>query len=306
MLTLNSISLSYDKKVLDALSFTLKQGEVIGIVGHSGVGKTSLLKIISGLQDASSGEVYLEGKRVVGPSMRLIPGHNEIQLVNQDFALDSYQTVEENVRGKILHLPTKTQNQFIDELLDLVEMTHLRTHFAHTLSGGEQQRLAIIRALAMEPKVLLLDEPFVHLDVQLRYRLISYLLELKEVRNMGIIIVSHNNEELLSLSDRIVYIKDGKVKRIASPLDFYYRYKTLEEGRMFGIVNRINNEGKMLSFRPDEYEIVTNDKSGIEVVFSRAIFMGSFFLNEFKYNQTTIVLYNKNELTNVGKISIKK
>lgn len=306
MLTLNSISLSYDKTVLDALSFTLKQGEVIGIVGHSGVGKTSLLKIISGLQDASSGEVYLEGKRVVGPSMRLIPGHNEIQLVNQDFALDSYQTVEENVRGKILHLPTKTQNQFIDELLDLVEMTHLRTHFAHTLSGGEQQRLAIIRALAMEPKVLLLDEPFVHLDVQLRYRLISYLLELKEVRNMGIIIVSHNNEELLSLSDRIVYIKDGKVKRIASPLDFYYRYKTLEEGRMFGIVNRINNEGKMLSFRPDEYEIVTNDKSGIEVVFSRAIFMGSFFLNEFKYNQTTIVLYNKNELTNVGKISIKK
>lgn len=306
MLTLNSISLSYDKKVLDALSFTLKQGEVIGIVGHSGVGKTSLLKIISGLQDASSGEVYLEGKRVVGPSMRLIPGHNEIQLVNQDFALDSYQTVEENVRGKILHLPTKTQNQFIDELLDLVEMTHLRTHFAHTLSGGEQQRLAIIRALAMEPKVLLLDEPFVHLDVQLRYRLISYLLELKEVRNMGVIIVSHNNEELLSLSDRIVYIKDGKVKRIASPLDFYYRYKTLEEGRMFGIVNRINNEGKMLSFRPDEYEIVTNDKSGIEVVFSRAIFMGSFFLNEFKYNQTTIVLYNKNELTNVGKISIKK
>jgi iron(III) transport system ATP-binding protein len=306
MLTLNSISLSYDKKVLDALSFTLKQGEVIGIVGHSGVGKTSLLKIISGLQDASSGEVYLEGKRVVGPSMRLIPGHNEIQLVNQDFALDSYQTVEENVRGKILHLPTKTQNQFIDELLDLVEMTHLRTHFAHTLSGGEQQRLAIIRALAMEPKVLLLDEPFVHLDVQLRYRLISYLLELKEVRNMGVIIVSHNNEELLSLSDRIVYIKDGKVKRIASPLDFYYRYKTLEEGRMFGIVNRINNEGKMLSFRPDEYEIVTNDKSGIEVVFSRAIFMGSFFLNEFKYNQTTIVLYNKSELTNVGRINIKK
>lgn len=307
MLSVENIYLSYDRPILNGISLSVSGGEIIGIAGNSGAGKTSLLKIIAGLADATDGMVFLDGKRVVGPSMKLIPGHPDIQLVNQDFSLDSYQTTEENIKGKILHLSQMTQYQFSEELLDLVELSHVKTRQVHTLSGGEQQRLAIARALALEPKVLLLDEPFVHLDSQLRIRLITYLIELKKVRKMAIIIVSHDSEELLSLTDKIVYLKDGKINRIAKPFDFYYRYKTVSEARMFGIVNRFKSAGKNIYFRPDEYEIDDSFSPEITVEFIRPVFMGSFYLNEFLIGKNKkIVLLHKEPLSHVKGIKISK
>lgn len=307
MLSVENIYLSHDRPLLKGIFLSVSEGEIIGIAGNSGVGKTSLLKIIAGLADADKGMVLLKGKRVTGPSMRLIPGHPEIQLVNQDFSLDSYQTTEENIKGKILHLPQVIQHGFTEELLDLVELSHVKTRQAHTLSGGEQQRLAIARALALEPGLLLLDEPFVHLDPQLRIRLITYLIELKKVRKMAIIIVSHNSEELLSLTDRIVYLKDGKISRIAKPFDFYYRYKTVSEARIFGIVNRAKLIGKTIYFRPDEYEIDASDFPEIKVEFIRPVFMGSYYLNEFLIGKNKkIVLLHKEPLNDVRGIKISK
>lgn len=307
MLSVENIHLSYTEPILKGVSFSVEAGEIIGIAGQSGAGKTSLLKLIGGLVDASEGFVYLEGKRVVGPSLRLIPGHPEIQLVNQDFNLDLYQTTEENIKGKILHLPKDIQEQFTEELLDVVELTHTKNQLAHTLSGGEQQRLAIVRALALEPKLLLLDEPFVHLDSQLRMRLISYLVELKKIRNMGVLIVSHNSEELLSLTDRIIYIKDGTIRRDAKPLDFYYRYKSVREARVFGLINRIKTNDKVIHFRPDEYEIDSSQTPVISIAFQHAIFMGSYYLNEFSTeNNKKIILLNKEPLSYVRGIKIVK
>ncbi|MBX2949169.1 MAG: ATP-binding cassette domain-containing protein [Crocinitomicaceae bacterium] len=307
MLSVNNIYLVYNQPVLNGISFSVAENEIIGIAGNSGAGKTSLLKIIAGLADATEGTVYLNNKRVVGPSMKLIPGHPDIQLVNQDFDLDIYQTTEENIKGKILHLPKTVQEQFTAELLELMELTHASSRLAHTLSGGEQQRLAIARALALEPTVLLLDEPFVHLDAQLRYRLISYLTELKRVRNMSIIIVSHNSEELLSLSDKIIYLKDGIIKRLASPFEFYYNYTTVSEARMFGLINQLTVAGKSVHFRPDEYEIDDSEHPEIPLNYSRSVFMGSYFLNEFNAGKKKkIVLLHKAQLNNVKGITINK
>jgi ABC-type multidrug transport system ATPase subunit len=307
MLSVENIYLSYDRPILNGISLSVSGGEIIGIAGNSGAGKTSFLKIIAGLIDATEGTVFLEGKRVVGPSMKLIPGHPDIQLVNQDFSLDFYQTTEENIKGKILHLPQVVQHHFTEELLDLVELSHVKTRQAHTLSGGEQQRLAIARALALEPKVLLLDEPFVHLDSQLRIRLITYLIELKKARKMAIIIVSHNSEELLSLTDKIAYLKEGGILRIAKPFEFYYRYKTVSEARMFGIINRVKVADKNTCFRPDEYEIDDSDFPEIIVEFIRPIFMGSFYLNEFLIGKNKkIVLLHKEPLNHVRGIKISR
>lgn len=307
MLSVENISLKFEKQILTNISFAVKENEIVGIAGQSGAGKTSLLKIIGGLADATDGKVFLEGKRVVGPALRLIPGHPEIQLVNQDFALDNYQTVQENIKGKILHLPKAIQDEFAEELLDLLELQHTKSRQAITLSGGEQQRLAIARALALEPKVLLLDEPFVHLDTQLRFKLINYLVALKNARKMSVIIVSHNSEELLSLSDKIVYITDGKIKRVASAHDFYYQYKTVGEGRAFGIVNRLKLDDKTIYFRPDEYTIPTNNQEGITVHFKNAVFMGSYYLNEFLVeNNKKIILLNKEPLQYVTRFNIEK
>jgi iron(III) transport system ATP-binding protein len=188
----------------------------------------------------------------------LVPGHPEIQLVNQDFKLDTFHTVEENIRECILYLPTNMRDRFVDELIGLLELNDVRTQKAHTLSGGEQQRLSIARALAREPKVLLLDEPFSHLDGRLRLKLITYLIELKQVRGTTIILVSHDGADVLSLSDRIVLMKNGMIQRVGVPRKMYYGYRTLEEARLFGHVNSVMLNGKRTYFRPDEFEAIND------------------------------------------------
>ena len=175
MLAVRSLNLAFKHTVLHDLTFEVAAGSIVGIVGPSGGGKSSLLKIIAGLLDANSGEVTWRNQRVKGPADQLVPGHPEIQLVNQDFGLDIYHTVEENVVQKMLYLPNDVRKQFSEELLDLVELTHLRSQQAIHLSGGEQQRLAIARSLAVEPEVILLDEPFAHLDAHLKVRIGNYL-----------------------------------------------------------------------------------------------------------------------------------
>ena len=209
MIQLENIGLKRDQWVLRNISFSISQGDLIGIIGSSGIGKTTLLKIISGLLDASEGTVFFDKERILGPSIKLIPGHKDIQLVHQDFGLDPYHTVEENVREKILNLHKEDQVQLVEELLGLVELNHLRDRKALVLSGGEQQRLALARALACEPRVLLLDEPTNGLDPegikQMRELIISIAQEGKTI-----IISSHILDEIQKMCSHYCILKNGK------------------------------------------------------------------------------------------------
>jgi iron(III) transport system ATP-binding protein len=237
MLVIKNIQLRFDREILSNLSFSIKSGEIVGIVGASGGGKSSLLKIIAGLLDPSSGEVRLNGEKVKGPSQKLVPGHEAIQLVNQDFGLDIYHTVLENVQQKILYLPKDVRDQFTTELLDLVDLSELINQQAITLSGGEQQRLAIARALAVEPEVLLLDEPFAHLDAHLKQKIGNYIQSLAAIRKMTCILVSHEGQDVLEWSKSILFIEKGEVKRVDSPYNFYNFPTSLYEARFFGQIN---------------------------------------------------------------------
>lgn len=310
MLHVNDIQLKFDRVILESITMHVRAGEIIGIVGKSGAGKTSLLKIIGGLLDSTSGTVFLEGEKVIGPSIKLVPGHPEIQLVNQDFQLDIYHTVEENIREKIMYLPQKERNNFVDELLNLMELELVRTQKAVTLSGGEQQRLAIARALACEPKVLLLDEPFVHLDSRLRSKIINYLLQLKAIRGMSIVLVSHDGSEVLSLCDTIYAMKNGTFSRKGKPHDFYYKPKRIEEAKMFGVINSVNLNGKRTLFRPDEYQLTDvyhENPNFLEVKFERFLFTGPLYENYFRtHNNEKIVLFSFNSMENVRSICILK
>ena len=182
MLRVEHISKSWcGKPLLNNISFEVNSGECIVIFGKSGGGKSSLLKIIAGIELPDEGSILVDGEVQVKSNEQLIPGNPIIKLVNQDFSLDLYHRVEENIRLKILHLTHAEQDELCEELLDLMELTELRHEKALTLSGGEQQRLALARALALRPRYLLLDEPFAHLDFALKTRVEQYILTKKSV-----------------------------------------------------------------------------------------------------------------------------
>lgn len=308
MLELKQISFSYNNPIFKNVCFEVGEGEIIGIVGNSGAGKTTLLKVIAGLLDATTGDVVFEGKNVTGPSQNLVPGHDEIKLVNQDFGLDLHQTVKENIRGKALYLPMKERDELVGELLDLIELSHLSDQKAILLSGGEQQRLALARALVGEPKLILLDEPFVHLDGRLRMKISNYLLQMKSIRGTSFILVSHDGGEMLSLANRIIHFSEGEISRIASPEEFYFSPKTKEEGELFGIVNSIELKGEEVLFRPVEFEISSQkEENEIEVSFLGSQFAGAHFINYFQTDKKEqIILYHTESLNNEKKIIVKK
>ena len=311
MLQVKNIGLKYEKSVLHEIDFSLEKGQTIGILGKSGAGKSSLLKIIAGHLDAQSGAVYFEGKKVKGPSMQLVPGHDDIQLVNQDFKLDDYHTVEENLKEQVLNLPNDLRTKWVGEILEVLELVELRNQKANTLSGGEKQRLAIGRAIAKEPKLLLLDEPFSHLDGRMRSKLIRYFSELKRLRKMSIILVSHDGAELLGLSDKIYYLKNGRFLRSGSPEKMYYQFKSLDEAKLFGTVNSIGKNGKRCYFRPNEFTIDLEEKTGsnelVQLRFVECIFTGVIYENYFRTEKKErVVLHSLSPMQDIHAIKVVK
>lgn len=305
MLVIKNLQLCFDREILSNLSFSIKAGDVVGIVGASGGGKSSLLKIIAGLLDPSSGEVSLNGQIVKGPSQKLVPGHDAIQLVNQDFGLDIYHTVLENVQQKILYLPADVRTVFSDELLDLVELTHLKTQKAISLSGGEQQRLAIARALAIEPDVLLLDEPFAHLDAHLKQKIGNYIQSLSTIRKMTCILVSHEGQDVLEWSKKIYFIEQGEIKRVDSPYNFYNFPASYYEARFFGQINQITLNNETVLFRPHQFTKKT--KEGVVVTVKDSRFAGVYWIHEaITSKKEKIVLYAPKPLPQKLLIDVKK
>ena len=305
MLAVSAISLAYEKPVLCDVSLSLVGSEIIGLVGKSGAGKSSLLKIMAGLIDQDNGDVLLDGKLQPKSSLRLIPGTKGIELVNQDFKLDVYHTVAENIRESILYLPNAERERRVEQMLSLFELKPLRHQKAHLLSGGEQQRLAIARAVAKKPMVLLLDEPFAHLDARLRLKLTNFLLKLKEKEGVAMVIVSHDGQEILGVSDSICILKNGRLSRKKNRIEAYYNPSSKIDALFFGPINSIVLNGKRVLFRPDEYK--QNSSGEISLSFARAVFLGSIYYNYFyTLAKEELVLISINPLNNTTAIDIDK
>lgn len=305
MLEVNNISLKFDPttSILNDISFKIKKGQIMGLVGKSGAGKSSLLNVLAGHLTPNNGEVFLNGEKLKDPRELLVPGYEKIKIVSQDYNLDPHHTVEENIREALISLAEADKNKRLKHLIRLLKLTDICKTKAIHASGGEQQRLSIARAIALKPDLLLLDEPFSNLDSQLRAKLFDHILKLRAEENMSIIIVSHEGQDVLGLSDFIYFLNKGKLSSRKKPFSAYYNLTHLSNSKLFGIVNQINYQGEQIRFRPDEYHKGT----GIDVIYENSIFLGTHYLNYFySRNNEQIILSSTEPLENLNSINIIK
>ncbi|MCP4371479.1 MAG: ATP-binding cassette domain-containing protein, partial [Deltaproteobacteria bacterium] len=201
------------------VSLVIEPGEFLCFLGPSGCGKTTLLRIITGFEQAAAGTLSYDGKIIND----VIPQKRDFGIVFQSYALFPNMTVVQNVAFglKMRNMPQKLIDERVSEILKLMGLTKWGTHYPAQLSGGQQQRVALGRAIAIEPKVLLLDEPLSALDAKIRVRLRTVIKRLQQELGITMIYVTHDQEEALSLADRVAIMKDGQIRQIGTPWEIY-------------------------------------------------------------------------------------
>ncbi|MFB2972019.1 ABC transporter ATP-binding protein [Aerosakkonema sp. BLCC-F183] len=234
----------------------IRQGEFFSILGPSGCGKTTTLRLIAGFEMPTAGEVLIQGK----PMTKVPPYRRPVNTVFQSYALFNHLSVWENIAFglRIKGLPRAAIAERVKEALKLVKMEALANRFPAQLSGGQQQRVALARALVNRPAVLLLDEPLGALDLKLRKEMQVELTNLHRDLGLTFIMVTHDQEEALSLSDRISVMHDGKIEQIGTPSEIYERPQTAFVADFIGDTNLL--KGRILSLNGSEIEVLTESK----------------------------------------------
>ena len=226
---------------LDDVSLKVETGELLALLGPSGSGKTSLLRIIAGLEQPDSGTVAFHGADATARHAR----DRQVGFVFQHYALFGHMTIFENVafglrvRPRHQRRPESAIREKVRSLLDLVQLDWLADRFPHQLSGGQRQRIALARALAVEPRVLLLDEPFGALDARVRQELRRWLRRLHDEVHVTSVFVTHDQEEALEVSDRVVVMNHGRLEQVGTPDEVYDRPATSFVYEFLGHVNRV-------------------------------------------------------------------
>jgi sulfate transport system ATP-binding protein len=283
--------------VCDNLNLDIPSGELVALLGPSGSGKTSLLRIIAGLEVPDGGSVLFHGEDTTHTDVR----DRQVGFVFQHYALFAHMTIFENVafglrvRPKATRPDEATIRRKVTELLQLVQLDWIADRYPHQLSGGQRQRIALARALAVEPKVLLLDEPFGALDAKVRKELRRWLRRLHDEAHVTSVFVTHDQEEAMEVADRIVVMNEGRIEQVGTPDEVYDRPATpfvlqflgdvnLFHGRLLGTGHTPGgSEGEVSYVRPHELEVVgAPQPDAIPVILSQALTVGPSTRLEFK------------------------
>ncbi len=212
-LKIENLYFKYPNAIEDTLhdiSFSLPQGAILGIQGSSGSGKSTILRIIAGLEEARKGKIIIDNKTIFDKNTFIEPEKRNIGMVFQDYALFPHLTVEKNI---LFGVDDKsTHKEILEEMLQLVKIEELAKRYPYELSGGQQQRVAIARTLARKPALLLLDEPFSNLDADLQSKIRSEIYDMVKKLKLTTIFVSHDTEDVTSISDYILLCKNGTVE----------------------------------------------------------------------------------------------
>lgn len=277
-ITIKNISKNFqNKNVLQNIDLNINEGEMISLLGPSGCGKTTMLKVIAGLIKPDNGDIFFNGNSVLNISVE----KRGAIIVFQEYRLFPHLTVEKNIEFglKMAKVSKDKRKRKIKEMIDLVKLNGHEKKYPRELSGGQQQRVAVARSLAIEPKVLLLDEPFSNLDTRLRESMREFVSEIQKKLGITTILVTHDKEEALTMSNKIAVMLNGEIRQYGTPQEIYENPSSKSVADFFGEKNyvdgeisdgyfkcsfgkfktklNINNKVKAM-VRPEEIEILNN------------------------------------------------
>lgn len=292
MLQVNNLTFGYSTtKVLKAIDFNVKAGENLAIIGESGSGKSTLLKLIYGEYDLKQGHIFWKDKEVLGPKYNLVVGYDFMKYVTQEFDLMPVITVEENIGKHLSRFYPKEKRKRTEELIKVVELEAFAKTKVKFLSGGQKQRVAIARALAKEPEILLLDEPFSHIDnfqkQGLRRNVFNYL----KSKNIACIVATHDSNDVLGFADQMIVLNKAEIIAKDTPQNLYKKPKLPLVASFFGEFNVIEPYGIVYA---NQVEIVA--QSDLKAVVKTSYFNGSSWLIEADYNSESIFIEHDFEL----------
>ena len=308
-----------DVKAVDTVDLEIRDGEFFSMLGPSGSGKTTCLRMIAGFDRPTSGSIYLYGQDVSG----LPPYERDVNTVFQDYALFPHMTVEDNIAyGLMIKGVVKPERmKQVDIMLDLVKLPGFGYRRPSQLSGGQRQRVALARALINHPKVLLLDEPLGALDLKLRQQMQVELKSIQKRVGITFIFVTHDQEEALTMSDRIAVFNEGRIEQIGTPAEIYERPASTFVAGFVGtsnlvsgeVANRITGSEQMFTIRPEKIHLGSGnskpekDMYSISGVVRDVVYLGLFtrYLVEIEGGSDLVVVEQNLKTTSMDVLSAK-
>lgn len=320
LLQLDNISLSYHstghgrQKVLDNISLQLEEGEISCLLGSSGCGKTTLLRSIAGFETPDQGQITIRDRIVNNNTTHITPEQRNIGMVFQDFALFPHLTIRDNIGFGLNKFSRTQRKQRVDELLELIDLSNTSHKYPHELSGGQQQRVALARAMAPKPELLLLDEPFSSLDVELREQLATEVARIIKQEGITAILVTHDQQEAFAMADQVGLLHKGRLIQWDTPYNLYHQPATQYIANFIGqgvmLPGQVKDEhsietdlstiqGKVpdgckagcpvdVLIRPDD--IIHDDNSKLKLEITDKIFRGAEFLYTLKVSKNQHIL----------------
>ena len=278
---------------VEHINLKVYEGEIVTFLGPSGCGKSTILRTIGGFMDVTSGDILIDDKSIVG----LPPENRPTAMVFQSYNLWPHMTIYENLAFglKLRKIPKKTIDADIKKMLALVSMSGCEKKYPGQLSGGQQQRIAIARSLLLKPSLLLLDEPFSALDAKIRQQMREELKRIQSELGITVIFVTHDQEEAMAISHRIVVMNKGKFDQVGTPDEIYDQPATLHVASFIGEMNFIKNDQCTLAVRPEDL-VVTKEAGDMTGIISTVMLMGHYVLMTAKVGDDIVKCYVNREL----------
>ena len=276
--------------VINNLSFSVEQGQLISFVGESGSGKSTFLKCLSGLEIPNSGVISLNGQIINGDNIFVKPQNRKIGYVFQDYPLFPHLNVKENI---CFNLNDRYLKNFT-KIIDLTNHNSLLKRYPHEISGGEQQRVCIARSIIREPDLLLLDEPFSNLDANIKFSIRDEICKIIRDSEVTTILVTHDINDAFNISDKILIFKDGISQQFSSPETMYCKPANCYCAETLGDVNKFPIDDKIYYIRPENLNIVNHSEYSINV--QKCFFQGKEYKITGKFKDNEWLLYSKKPL----------